>query len=75
MTRTSWPADHVVHMSLDHSDRAQSISVARCDCGFEFRVKWPYRDGAGEVQDQAIELHWQRVEKLNPQLDLQFDGR
>lgn len=63
-TRTSWPAGHVVHMSLDHHDRAQSVSVAACDCGWEFRIAWP---GNYQLQDQAIEQHWQRVENLNPQ--------
>jgi hypothetical protein len=66
-TRTSWPAGHVVHMSLDHRDHAQSVSVAECDCGWEFRIAWP---GNYQLQDQAIEQHWQRAENLNPQLGL-----
>lgn len=67
-TRTSWPPGHVVHMSLDHdSAKPQSISVAACDCGWEFRIAWP---GNYRLQDQAIEQHWQRVEHSNPQMGL-----
>lgn len=66
-TRNCWPAGHTIHMSLDHSDRAQSISVVQCDCGWEFRIVWP---GNYQLQDQVIERHWQSVEKLPTQLDL-----
>jgi hypothetical protein len=62
MTRTRYPAGHVIHMSLDHDDPAQSISVAHCDCGWESRYPWP---GNHTVQDTAIESHWQAVEENN----------
>ncbi len=57
--RTTWPAGHVIHMSLDHSDPAQSISVAACDCGWEHRLPWPGND---LPQDAAIEGHWREIE-------------
>jgi hypothetical protein len=57
--RSSWPAGHVVHMSLDHRDPAQSISVAECDCGWIHRSPWP---GPREAEDAAIENHWREVE-------------
>lgn len=63
--RKQWPRGHVVHMTVDGPGPAQPYltqpySVARCDCGWESRVPWSdhYRE-----QDDAIEAHWQAVEK------------
>ena len=58
--RDEWPGGHVVHMSLDHSDRKQSYSVARCDCGWESRVPWP---GHYAKQDATVKAHWCAVEQ------------
>lgn len=60
--RTVFPANHVVHMSLDHHDPKQSVSVAECDCGWLHRVPWPGEARQTE-QDGAIENHWQEVER------------
>lgn len=60
--RSSWPAGHVVHMSLDHSDRAQSISVARCDCGWVSLMPWPGIEHV-RAQDVLVETHWQSVDE------------
>lgn len=67
--RTTWPAGHVVHMSLDHSDRRQSISVAECDCGWCDRRPWPMRYPEGyREQDAVIEAHWKSVESRTSDL-------
>lgn len=58
--RTIFPAGHVIHMSLDHTDRRQSYSVAQCDCGWLHRAPWP---GHHVEVDAACEAHWQDVEK------------
>lgn len=57
--RTKFPSNHVIHMSLDHADPKQSISVAACDCGWVSRVPWPHHDAE---QDAAVEDHWRDVE-------------
>jgi len=59
--RCSWPDGHVIHMSLDHSDPAQSISVAACDCGWDHRIPWSR--GTYDIQDQACENHWLEIER------------
>lgn len=57
--RTEFPDGHVVHMSLESAD-GQTVSLARCDCGWTNRVPWP-EPGHGK-QDGEIEAHWQAVE-------------
>ncbi|MBN9570058.1 MAG: hypothetical protein J0H30_03145, partial [Alphaproteobacteria bacterium] len=57
--RSSWPADHVIHMS--NPLRADEVvSLARCDCGWENAVPWGAHHTA---QDAACEAHWRNIER------------
>jgi hypothetical protein len=58
--RDSYPAGHIVHMSLDHSARP-SASVVHCDCGWQNRVAW--LPGMWRFQDAAVNHHWDAIEK------------
>jgi hypothetical protein len=58
--RTTWPAGHVIAMSLEGS-RGAEISLARCECGWESRVTWR-GSGNHTKQDSACERHWRQVE-------------
>lgn len=76
--RTSWPAGHIVSMTLDHD---AGDSVATCECGFVARVP---RDGKSRLQnlqraaemDDKVEAHWVAVEAgpNPPAQEGMFDG-
>lgn len=58
--RASYPAGHVIHMSLDRAGTDRHIvSLAACDCGWKNTVPWP---GHHVDQDEAIESHWREAE-------------
>lgn len=59
--RTAWPPGHVVHMSIENFEKL-SLSVARCDCGWDHRVKWPVSARDQAAQNSAIERHWRQAE-------------
>jgi hypothetical protein len=62
--RGSWPAGHVVSMTIDHDSGEQ---VGTCECGFVARVP---RDGTTRAErlrralehDRLVEAHWASVE-------------
>lgn len=63
--RKVFPADHAICMTMDYSDVDRPMQVAACECGKSFR----YPPSQYEVQNAAIEAHWQSCDDLPNKVD------